>query len=288
MKDGDFTVNNEIISCWIKGALSYLVKAGIVFVVAFIVFTIMTTETILTSNRLEKIEDDTYEKYKNIQSDYGVSAVLEIDGESVVCLGLEEILEYDNEYQSLLNIFEDKIWIDQGCILYAIAALAISPICIICIKNKGKRAACIVDISRLRKTSISIILSIIIGGISLYTAQHIGYYVNRQINIGKIEDLVVSHFYEWASDKDILGSVYLYKATDKSYDLEELNVYTVYFFDCAIYHDYYNRYLDRSIPTHVYIDKTGDVQLYLDGQLRGAVGSYHYDKENIELVRKLD
>lgn len=98
----------------------------------------------------------------------------------------------------------------------------------------------------------------------------------------------MSHFYEWASDKDILGSVYLYKATDKSYDLEELNVYTVYFFDCAIYHDYYNRYLDRSIPTHVYIDKTGDVQLYLDGQLRGAVGSYHYDKENIELVRKLD
>ena len=169
-----------------------------------------------------------------------------------------------------------------------LAALAISPICIICIKNKGKRAACIVDISRLRKTSISIIISIIIGGISLYTAQHIGYYVNRQINIGKIEDLVVSHFYEWASDKDILGSVYLYKATDKSYDLEELNVYTVYFFDCAIYHDYYNRYLDRSIPTHVYIDKTGDVQLYLDGQLRGAVGSYHYDKENIELVRKLD
>lgn len=39
---------------------------------------------------------------------------------------------------------------------------------------------------------------------------------------------------------------------------------------------------------HMYIDKTGDVQLYLDGQLRGAVGSYHYDKENIELVRKLD
>lgn len=184
-KDGDFTADNEIISCWIKRALSYLVKAGIVFVVAFIVLTIMTMETILTSNRLEEIEDDTYEKYKNIQSDYGVSAVLEIDGESVVCLGLEAILEYDNEYQSLLNIFEDKIWIDQGCILYAIAALAISPICIICIKNKGKRAACIVDISRLRKTSISIILSIIIGGISLYTAQHIGYYVNRQINIGK-------------------------------------------------------------------------------------------------------
>lgn len=118
MKGGDFTVDNEIISCWIKRALSYLVKAGIVFIVAFIVLTIMTMETILTSNRLEEIEDDTYEKYKNIQSDYGVSAVLEIDGESVVCLGLEAILEYDNEYQSLLNIFEDKIWIDQGYIYY--------------------------------------------------------------------------------------------------------------------------------------------------------------------------
>lgn len=55
MKDGDFTVDNEIISCWIKRALSYLVKAGIVFIVAFIVLTIMTMETILTSNRLEGI-----------------------------------------------------------------------------------------------------------------------------------------------------------------------------------------------------------------------------------------
>lgn len=88
MKGGDFTVDNEIISCWIKRALSYLVKAGIVFVVAFIVFTIMTIETILTSNRLEEIEDDTYEKYKNIQSDYGVSAVLEIDGGVCSMLGI--------------------------------------------------------------------------------------------------------------------------------------------------------------------------------------------------------
>lgn len=288
MKDSDFTADNEIISHWIKRALLFLAKTGIVFIAAFIVFAIMTAETILTSNKLEEIEDDTYEKYKNTESDYGISAVIEIDGESVVCLGLETILKYDDEYQSLLNMFEDKIWVDQGYILYIVAALAISPICIICIKNKRKKAARTIDIRQICKASISIIVSIMIGGISLYTAQNIGYYVNRQINIGKIEDLVIYHFYDWACDKDILGPVYLYKATDKSYDLEELNVYTVYFFDCAIYHDYYNRYLDRSIPTHVYIDKTGDVQLYLDGNLHGAVGSYHYDKENIELVRKLD
>ena len=53
MKDKDFTANNEIISCWIKRALSYLVKAFIVFVVAFIVFTIMRMETLLTCICLE-------------------------------------------------------------------------------------------------------------------------------------------------------------------------------------------------------------------------------------------
>ena len=93
MKDSDFTADNEIISHWIKRALLFLVKTGIVFIAAFIVFAIMTTETILTSNRLEEIEDDTYEKYKNTESDYGISAVIEIDGESVVCLGLETILK---------------------------------------------------------------------------------------------------------------------------------------------------------------------------------------------------
>lgn len=285
MKGGDFTVDNEIISCWIKRALSYLVKAGIVFVVAFIVLTIMTMETILTSNRLEEIEDDTYEKYKNIQSDYGVSAVLEIDGESVVCLGLEAILEYDNEYQSLLNIFEDKIWIDQGCILYAIAALAISPICIICIKNKGKRAACIVDISRLCKTSISIILSIIVGGISLYTAQHIGYYVNRQINIGKIDNLAIEFFFKY-HDKDFLKSIYVYKSTEDSYDLKELNIYAVYLFD---YKERNKDELDYSnclASIHVDVDKTGEIRLF-EGVAGGIYGR-EYDTEHMELVKKLD
>lgn len=285
MKGGDFTVDNEIISCWIKRALSYLVKAGIVFVVAFIVLTIMTMETILTSNRLEEIEDDTYEKYKNIQSDYGVSAVLEIDGESVVCLGLEAILEYDNEYQSLLNIFEDKIWIDQGCILYAIAALAISPICIICIKNKGKRAACIVDISRLCKTSISIILSIIIGGISLYTAQHITYYVNRQINIGKIDNLAIEFFFKY-HDKDFLKSIYVYKSTEDSYDLKELNIYAVYLFD---YKERNKDELDYSnclASIHVDVDKTGEIRLF-EGVAGGIYGR-EYDTEHMELVKKLD
>lgn len=285
MKDWDFTADNEIISCWIKRALSYLVKAGIVFVVAFIVFTIMTIETILTFNRLEEIEDDTYEKYKNIQSDYGVSSVLEIDGESVVCLGLEAILEYDNEYQSLLNIFEDKIWIDQGCILYAIAALAISPICIICIKNKGKRAACIVDISRLCKTSISIILSIIVGGISLYTAQHIGYYVNRQINIGKIDNLAIEFFFKY-HDKDFLKSIYVYKSTEDSYDLKELNIYAVYLFD---YKERNKDELDYSnclASIHVDVDKTGEIRLF-EGVAGGIYGR-EYDTEHMELVKKLD
>lgn len=37
MKDGDFTVDNEIISCWIKRALSYLAIAGAAFIVIGIV-----------------------------------------------------------------------------------------------------------------------------------------------------------------------------------------------------------------------------------------------------------
>lgn len=37
MKGGDFTADNEIISCWIKRALSYLAIAGAAFIVIGIV-----------------------------------------------------------------------------------------------------------------------------------------------------------------------------------------------------------------------------------------------------------
>lgn len=285
MRDKAFTDDNEIISHWIKRALLFLAKTGIVFIAAFIVFAIMTTETILTSNRLEEIEDDTYEKYKNTESDYGISAVIEIDGESVVCLGLETILKYDDEYQSLLNMFEDKIWADQGYILYIVAALAISPICIICIKNKRKKAARTIDIRQIRKASISIIVSIMIGGISLYTAQHITYYVNRQINIGKIDNLAIEFFFKY-HDKDFLKSIYVYKSTEDSYDLKELNIYAVYLFD---YKERNKDELDYSnclASIHVDVDKTGEIRLF-EGVAGGIYGR-EYDTEHMELVKKLD
>lgn len=40
MKDGDFTANNEIISCWIKRALLYLAIVGAAFIIIGIVYPI--------------------------------------------------------------------------------------------------------------------------------------------------------------------------------------------------------------------------------------------------------
>lgn len=104
MKDGDFTADNEIISCWIKRALSYLAIAGAAFIVIGIVCPIHFYALIPIQQQMDGLCFRLLDK----QTEY-----IHMPEESMTNLIEESMLNDNDTYKRLLSIIKSKIWVEE-------------------------------------------------------------------------------------------------------------------------------------------------------------------------------
>lgn len=175
MKDGDFTANNEIISCWIKRALSYLAIAGAAFIVIGIVCPIHFYALIPIQQQMDGLCLRLLDK----QTEY-----ICMPEESMTNLIEESMLNDNDTYSRLLSIIKSKIWIEEEYIEYIALVMVFIPI-YVCIlhklraKNKKKES---IAKSTIFNQLRLIVIYIMMGFTLLCIARSIEFFINKQIN----------------------------------------------------------------------------------------------------------
>ena len=278
MKGGDFTADNEIIPCWIKRALSYLVIAGAAFIVIGIVCPIHFYALIPIQQQMDGLCFRLLDK----QTEY-----IHMPEESMTNLIEESMLNDNDTYRRLLSIIKSKIWIEEEYIEYIALAMVFIPI-YVCILHKlrvkSKKKESIATSTIFNQLRL-IVIYIMIGFMLLCIARSIEYFINKQINIGKIEDYVIEHFYN-NFDTDNMEYLEMYIASEESPDLERLDAYAIYFF----YYDIKDKdsldFFNECRAIEVHISREGEIILW-DQFSWPWVPAEGYYRAGEKLVKKL-
>lgn len=278
MKDSDFTADNEIISHWIKRALLFLAVAGVAFIVIGIVCAIHFYALMPIQQQLGGLCFRLLDK----QTEY-----ICMPEESMANLIEESMLNDNYTYRRMLSIIKSKIWIEEEYIEYIALVIVFIPIYMyilhkLRVKNKKKESMATSTIfNQLRL----VVIYIMIGFVLLCVARNIGFFINRQINIGKVEDYVIEYFYN-NFDTDNMEYLEMYIASEESPDLERLDAYAIYLF----YYDTKDKdrldFFNECRAIEVHISREGEIILWDQFSWPWVLAEGYY-KGGEKLVKKL-